>query len=650
MPGSKDASAAFSASHSNSMADHSLHTLSKRSLRRQHHIIIERRPVSRGPPRRRRRPPKFPTSFRPKSRPKIPKPVYGPPNYVFGKPLGYVVMNQNNEIIHQSKDFSELPPHFFDGRIPPNFINDDPPAPYQEEPEIIPSIGFEAHTSQHRPAPPSLASEEVHTWTQYEEIQPKPKVRRKKPSTTPEPSPPSHFPIFSTHLKPQPPSTSYGVPETPFTISNYNPWLGGLSPKTPAPTFHKQPSFPSATRQKTPVHASFQNQFDLEQEDEKNLYNAPISSYDVPLNYVSTDTKPSSIQTFSKKPVSNHKYPTETFDVGSFEHNPSSSFQSYLPPQLPESYNDDEFPGVTRHKQQQIPQDYSGEYSNSEESLEPPLTFTFKKPTKHVTRKPVFRQTTTAQEAFENFVREIRPSLATTTPPTEPEPIYIPKPTTRRPRPPTVSHRPRIQPIQSSDSHNLDTDDLREAYIESSASQEDYNFEPEPISFESMRFSPHDSRPSASDKRPHNYVLVSSANREHHTTSSTENYPKNHPGMLHKPSNVDIISIQKSKSKNYYAGSTTPSTRPPRSNPRGSHRQYTKSQISRQDNFSLLHGENYGNNPPTTSYKFNPSLHFTKTFSSKITQPHHTNHKYQQQSLWNGQELPKNHKLTNRDI
>lgn len=642
-----------------SVTDHASHTLHKRSLRRQsHHVIVERRPLSRGPPpRRRRRPPKFSGSFRPKGRPKPPKPIYGPPNYSHGKPIGYVLMNQNNEVIHQGQDYADLPSHFFDTRIPANFINDGPPPPYQEEPEIIPSVAFESHAS-HRPSfsnhgpAPSLASEEVSTWTHYEE---KPKVRRKKPSTTPEPTPPSEYPRYSAQLKPQPPSTSYGVPVAPFSVSNFNPWLSGFTKTSQESSFHKTPSFPTPTRQKTPSqsqysHSSSSNypsQFELEQDEEKNLYEGQVSSYDVPLNYVSTEPKP----TFKKKPVTSYKFPTENFESESFENNPSSSFQSYLPPQLPESYNEEDFSGVTRNRHQENPPDYSGEYVNSEEALEQPLTFSFKKPSSNsVTRKPVkvFRQTTSAQEAFENFVRELRPSLTTASPPTAPSTMYLPQPTTRRPRLPTASQRPRLRPTIT---HNLDTDDLREAYIENSGSQEDYTYDHEPVNFESMRYHPSssDSRPSASDKKPHNFVLVSSANREKHHTTSTENYPKHHPGFLAKPSNIDIISIQPSKSKSYYAGSTTPSTRPPRANHRGTHRQYTKSQISRQDDFSLLHGENYNSNPPISSQKFNPALHFTKTFSSKITQPYHSNHRYHQQVMWNGQELPKNHKITNRD-
>ncbi|GAB0094776.1 hypothetical protein DMENIID0001_101020 [Sergentomyia squamirostris] len=634
--------------------DHTLldqsHHVVKRAARRHTHVIVTR-PVSRGPPRRRRRPPKFTiTSYRSKSRPKPPKPVYGPPDYVYGKPIGYVVMNQNNEIVHEGNDYSGLSSHFFDNNIPPNFINDDPPPPYQEEPDLIPSVAYETHSSQNFGPPPSLASEEANHWAQYEE---KPKPRRKKPSTTPATPPPTRYSTYSSsQLKPQPPSTSYGVPVSPYSVSSFNPWLNAGSTNSQESVFQKPSDSrltfsSSSTRHKFNGYPSFPNSFELEQNDEKNLYEAHVSSYDVPLNFVSSsEPKPSLRPTFSKTP-NQQSFSHDNFDGGSYENNPSHSYQTYLPPQLPERYNEEDFPGVTRTRQKQKhsqphpppppPADYSGEYSQSDEVLEQP--YSFRQPSIPSTRKPVkyfsSKPTTSAQEAFESFVREIRPTLTTTpSPETHLSPISYTFPPTKRPTKPTISYRPRL-PVTNS--HNLDTDDLRDAYVENSESHEDYNFDSEPISFESMRFAP-DSRVSASEKRPQNYVLASAGNQQVHPTTSTENYPKHHPAFLPKSSNIDIISIQKSKSKTYDA--STPATRtPPRTHQR--HRQYSKTQISRHDDFVPIRTQ-------TTSHKFHPALHFTKTFSSKITQPQHTNHKYQH-VVWNGQELPKNHKLTNRD-
>lgn len=367
-----------------------------------------------------------------------------------------------------------------------------------------------------------------------------------------------------------PPSTSYGQPAESYSppITSYLPpsqqTSSSSSKKTNqnySPPYNSENSFSFSNYQgsystKAPEYSTKVHQFGNEQSEisyensnEYNaptpkyyleldeyhntgdLYDTPISSYDVPLHFNSEKL------VTTKKPIN---YFDSSDNIGVTVSPKFYTDQNFAPPMLPNTYDQEQFSTFTKTRKtlpkshhQQDDHDYSDyiEESSSVESHTPPARYRKRYKPPPVTNLNVYN----LDQDFDSdeYVDDIQPTTQRSTTTT----------TTKRSR----SRRKKTKKTTTypTTKHTLDTDELRDAYGAPSNVHQTI-IRPE-SSFYSYR--------TAQKSTPNNFALSSSMN------NMTTHTPKNHKyHSSYLPQDIDIVSIQKSQSHSYYAGTIPPET------------------------------------------------------------------------------------------
>lgn len=619
--------------------------------KRQTRVIVDR-PRSRNLGRRRPPPPFLPPRLPPIARRRFPKrpgklkfhhkppPPKGSHRPQYGPPVGFFVMNLNNEIVHKSKDLGDIPPQYLDKIIPPNFISDSPPKIYALEHDEGPPLGL----------------------GESKEVSYTPTNSYGSPLDAHQLDPQQYYPY---------PPESNNVPqqsETRPQIDSYNHNRGQSETRynqeqqyQPAPVVYHPPYKPKNKNKKKKKKNPQQlhQEIALQPDSGKNTY--PVSSYDVPLNYVPA-TASSSGENYPVLPPQKAARPV--FNVG------QSFVESYTrdsnehPPQLPAVYNQNDFKTVNKssNKKKVVYQvntsyedfddnnddgSYNGdedhglalEYppSSGEEQTEAPASNfgeRHRRPPGHSKRRPPkfdfidsYEDSSISQEVYH------------TTPFTITRPFK--KATTSKGTTTTTRNYLRTRSTTKDPLFEiLDTEDLRNA-------------------FQSGR---HRYKLQAAKKNQQNFVLLSSKNPTYQRATS-----KSPPSVTSSRESEEDWSSSKSK-PNF--------DRPPSS----LETDYESYELAEQD-FGLRKRDfthkrkgarvkdevlarkdtsvekiqfSDAKRPPDEFVKattmkpyprFNPDVQFTKTFSSKIEQPreHQT-----AVGLWNGHPIPGNHKIAKR--
>lgn len=569
------------------------------------------------PPIARRRFPKRPGKF--KFPPKPSKIIPRPPSGQYGPPVGFFVMNLNNEIVHKSKDLGDIPPQYLDKIIPPNFISDSPPKIYALEHDEGPPLGL----------------------GESKEVSYSPTNSYGVPVEPDQLDPQQYYPY-----PPAPTIESNNIPLQSETRAQINHFNRGQSetrhnPEQLPPVIYHPPYKKNKKKKKKqqPLHQDFALQPDSPP---KNTY--PVSSYDAPLNYVPADNSPP-VQPQKVRPL---------FNVGqSFVESYSrDSNENDQPPLLPAVYNQNDFKTVNKSNNKkkvvyQVNTSYEDfedddaedhglalEYPPSgEEITEAPASdFGLRHKTRTKKRPPKYdfidsyEDSSISQEVYHTTPFTVTRPLKKVTAPattTTTRNYFRTKSTTKDP----------LLEI-------LDTEDLRTAF---QSGRHRYKLQA-----------------AKKSKEPQNFVLLSSKNPYNSGKSSTkvptfnlqsaeshEDYTiiKPKPNSERSPSSLetDYESYELAeKDFGLRKRDFTHKQKPP-----------SKEVVARMDtsvekiNFSDGRRRTEEYVKPTTMKpysRFNPDVHFTKTFSSKIEQPRDT----VQGGLWNGQPIPGNHKIAKR--
>lgn len=405
-------------------------------------------------------------------------------------------------------------------------------------------------------------------------------------SYIPPPPPPSPHAYFSS-VGP----SNHQLSALPSPQSSY------FSNNSPRAVFHSkpvkiqkrpEPTFNAISTQGIPLSASLPI----------DPYNSQITSYDVPVNsYVQSNN----IQPIQSQAPNNafRPYPSTQYELQQNTIKSSIDPTSYasLLPVLPKHYEQNQFPTV---QSQNILQPYNNQNSFlSEDSFEAYLNDvsesqrvdvkTKPKPkAKGSTSKPTKKKkesTSSEYSSFENFSEEFslesfKNFIASTSSTTST--------TTKRPKTTTRSRRRKRPTISTPAQHVLDTDDLKDAFESESEVREIFISPEEPMDFESKKFFKVGKTttfvPSSklhTTKTPVNYVLLKSQNNGSDEEESVKYVPKKsyktesptvkmstytyRPKRVSRPvkpnsdevqdDGIDILSIQKSRSKSYYQGS-----------------------------------------------------------------------------------------------
>ncbi|XP_062565340.1 uncharacterized protein LOC134227704 [Armigeres subalbatus] len=520
------------------------------------HRVIKRRPKlpPLPPPRRKPRPPR---------RPPKPKVKYGPPNVNF-PPLTHYNPQSYDESFSTSYEtsfsdhnsFAE-PPVSYGSPIHPSPAFGSPPFAYGQgttsyQGSTFGRPSFES-TSFEGFGKPSLSSSNLDAFD------------------------PSKFPGLIDS-----PSQSYSTSKIPsfgghssqisFTNSKLPSYQSSSSFFGDGSSFTSNKDLISHTRlTDTEAH---KHQFPLEGF-KPNPFRTPLTSYEVPI----THTKSNLFEPTKDFDLSSYKKIPNTYSTSSISSTHSSS------PSSTDEDDDEYYPSLpNRYEQDQ-----------------------FHTPSKPNPNKPLSSsvQTINDNDPFSNLnsyyddVSESQKiSVKTKTKHSEPtidsfsiEDLYSPTPSTAKRNKPRRKKKPK--PISAPTPHNLDTDDLRDAYGSSSDFHQVAIDADEFLEFEPQKQMKH-SRPIGvklgrdEDKNPSNFVLLSSQNTNseskktvnHKQGINNPNFSRKTPPQLYteyKPINIDllksvegnrkpaaetptgledvnILSIQKSNSKTYYAG------------------------------------------------------------------------------------------------
>lgn len=590
------------------------------------------------PPIARRRFPKRPAKLKFHHKPPPSKNSHRPQ---YGPPVGYFVMNQNNEIVHKSKDLGDIPPQYLDKIIPPNFISDSPPKIYALEHDEGPPLGLGE-------------SKEVPAYT---------------------PTNSYGAPLDAHQLDPQqyypyPPDLN-NIPlqsETRPQIDSYNDNRAQSETRynqeqqqyQPAPIVYHPPYKPPKNKNKRKKKKNPQQlhqEIALQPDSGKNTY--PVSSYDVPLNYVPATASSSS---------SGENYPPQkaarpVFNVG------QSFVESYTrdsnehPPQLPAVYNQNDFKTVNKssNKKKVVYQvntsyedfddnddgSYNGdedhglalEYppSSGEEITEAPASnfgVRHRRPQGHSKRKPPkfdfidsYEDSSISQEVYHTT------PFATTRP-------FKKAATTKGTTTTTATRNYQRTRGTTKDPlfEILDTEDLRNA-------------------FQSGR---HRYKLQAAKKNQQNFVLLSSKNPTYHrstappssTSSSRESEedwdsPKGKPDFDRPPSSLEKDYESYELAERDFGLRKRDFTHKRKSS-RGRDEVLARkdSSVEKIQFSDAKRPDEFIKATTMKPYpRFNPDVQFTKTFSSKIEQPRDLQTVV---GLWNGHPIPGNHKIAKR--
>lgn len=394
-----------------------------------------------------------------------------------------------------------------------------------------------------------------------------------------EPSAPSYPTGHSFAEPPRPPSQQQNIGYS-YPTNSYNTQQQLNSYQT-LPKQYKNPIQQSVNPYRNVIPTP---SLELEYEQNgKNSYDTPISSYDVPLNY-------------EEKRLNNYRSQT------------TEGYQQ--PPELPDTYDQESFNLFAKDKYNRaivhqhsqpidfIPQTnyFDGNYGNRKKTPPP-----------------------TNLNAFANLDEDL------------PDDDYIDDIITTTIAP-TRRRRYRKRRPSTPPPHNLDTDDLRDSYnsgtkLHHVVVRPDYQKISKPMEL----------------KGPTNFVLNSAANKP--TESSETVYGRN---------NFDILSIQQSKSHSYYAGTMA-------SDIDSSQMNVVSSGIfvgSEQDvgnnsgtvrNGYVIKDKNFADRNDVFFDRYN-AAGFKSTRHKEKSQRSVDSTTMPTPLVWDGKNLPKNHKITSRDI
>lgn len=609
----------------------------------------------------RRRPPYLPARLPPIARRRFPKrpgkgkfhpkPHGPPPNSQYGPPVGFFVMNINNEIVHKSKDLGDIPPRYLDKIIPPSFISDSPPNIYALEHDEEPPLGLGESKEVVPYQPTNSYGVPVQTQQldsqQYYPYPPAPTVEANNVPQSTETRPHTHGNQINTYRAQS--ETHYEQEQPPVV---YHPPFQKKNKKKKKKQnqYHQQ--------QNQQYH---QEEFALQPDSPKNSY--PVSSYDAPLSYVPAANSP--------KEVHSHHYPVQhsqppqhppqpppqkvrpSYNVGqsyveSYSRDSNEEAQveaERKPPQLPAIYNQNDFKTVNKSNNKkkvvyQVNTSYEDfddqsdtddhglalEYppSSEEEITELPSAFNFG--ARHKKRKPPkfdfidsYEDSSISQEVYHHTT----PFAINTRPFKKSQPI-----TTTSTERTTRNHRPRSttkDPLFDI----LDTEDLRNAFQSGRHRYKLQNYN------------------KNKDKEPENFVLLSSKNTPSSYNRGTPKTPFQHSSSAENNFDRPPSSLE-TDYESYEIAERDFGLRK---------REFVhKRKTARKDEaaarmdtsaekIKFSDGRRPDDFVKATTMKpysrFNPDVQFTKTFSSKIEQP-------REASIWNGQAIPGNHKITKR--
>ncbi|XP_039440774.1 adhesive plaque matrix protein [Culex pipiens pallens] len=515
------------------------------------HRVIKRRPKL-PPPRRKPRPPR---------RPPKPKVKYGPPNVNYPplthyKPHGYEdTFSTSYETSYTDQNSFGEPPASYGKPIHPSPTFGSPPFAYGQS-----SISYQG-SSFGKPSFDEASfegfgkqvyggSSDLDEFPGIIEGPTRTYSSNRIPNFGGSPSIPSHV-----HSK----SPSYQQPSS-------------FLDNRPSFTSHKEPpSYTRLTEVDNPQH-----QFPLEGYN-KDPYRTPLTSYEVPL----TQQKPQLFEPTkdfdsSYKKGTNSYPPTSVVSTHSTSHSSTDSDEEDYYPSLPNRYEQEQFHNPSKQNPNKTP-------SNSIQTIndnDPFTSFnTYYDGVSESQKVSVKTKTNKDNFSLEEFYSATPPSSKRTK-------------TTRRKKKPKPSNTPVA--------HNLDTDDLRDAFGSSSDFHQVAIDADEFLEFEPQKQMKH-SKPlgvtMTRNESPANFVLLSSQNRQkennqpnYRTPSSNPNYQKNLSALpasdyktldinyfksveaKKKPAptgpigleDVSILSVQKSNSQSYYAGNSNNGFQPTR--------------------------------------------------------------------------------------
>lgn len=568
----------------------------------------------------RRRPPFLPPRLPPIARRRFPKrpgkikfphkPPHGlhpPPNSNYGPPVGFFVMNINNEIVHKSKDLGDIPPKYLDKIIPPSFINDSPPNIYALEHDEGPPLGLGESKE--------ISNGPINSYGQ--------------------PIPPHQLDANQYYpYPPAPPIELNNVPQSSETRAHAHNQIDYN--RGQSETLLDQDQFPPVV-----YHPPFKKNKKKKQKQHHQeiawLPDSPMNTYS---SYVAPETK--------RHPAPPNKV-SSVINVGqSFAESYSLDSNEQEPPQLPAIYNQNDFKTVNKsNNKKKVIYKVNTSYEDLDEDNDHGLALEYPPPEEEFTEPPSYNYGIRQKKKKKKPPRfdfidsyedsSISQEVYYTTP------FTVTRPPQKKAKPTSTTtiktYRPRTttrDPLFDI----LDTEDLRNA-------------------FQSGR---HRYKVDAANKNksPDNFVLLSSKNPSPN--------PRNKPASTRTP-----FLIHSGESAEDFIQSTKDTSkfeRPPSS----LETDYESYEIAERDfglrkrdyNHKRKAGRKDGAVARTdksvekivladanrkeefvkaTTMKpyarFNPVVHFTKTFSSKIEQP-------RESSLWNGQAIPGNHKIAKR--
>lgn len=526
-----------------------------------------------------------------------PKPVYGPPTYTYGTPINDYIFSGSHDTTH------DTPPYDYSldyGAPPVKTIHTGSSGgnigagykyskikTYKDAPQPPKHSSsyprYQSENSQHSYAPPKSFGEPPQTIIKY--------------SSSSEYAPAQPFPIQSDTNYMSPPSTSYGVPIAPvikvypddsvYTKSNQPP-QAQIQDSYGPPQQQLHDAYGPPHQQPHDAYAPPQ-----QQQQQHDTYRPPVTSYDAPTydgksnsgkfaepppeeynshgisesaheQYVPQSHPPrhtpNNIPQTSYKPANHYEEPL--YNAAAEESGEEEHDNQYLPPTLPDSYDQNQFafPKSNHHNPSiySPAKDYGsyvdyGLYGNGQESkkvlTKKPQPFSFKNNSSY----------SNVDIPSDDYVDDLlhKSAAGTTTTTTK-------KPTKRRSRYPPTTNTPHI----------LDTDDLRDAFSSGSAS---YSLSVQPENEGNFGARTNNDKRFGKQKNNQevkNFVLLAATNNRT-TDVTTEPSVRSAPTSSesinnvnrvknsrntsrNKPKDIQIISIQKSQSHSYYAGTVPP--------------------------------------------------------------------------------------------
>nr|XP_029730068.1 extensin-like [Aedes albopictus] len=531
------------------------HNLPKLRRQKRHeieiHRVIKRRPKLPPLPPRSRKP-------RPPRRPPKPKVKYGPPNVNY-PPITHYNPQSFDETFSTSYEtsysdhnsFAE-PPVSYGGPIQPSPAFGSPPFAYGQgstsyQGSTFGRPSFES-TSFEGFGKPSLGSSNLDAFD------------------------PSKFPGLIDRPSQGYSSSKYGGHSSQPSFTNSKPpsFHSSTSFFGDGPSFNSDKDLVSHTRL-TEVEAP-KHQFPLEGF-KQNPFRTPLTSYEVPLSH----TKSNLFEPTKDYDTSSYKKIPNTYSTSSISSTHSSSTSST------DDDDDEYYPSLpNRYEQDQF-------HTPSKPNPNKPLGSTVQT----INDNDPF---STLSSFYDGVSESQKVSVKTKNKHIEPtedsfslEDLYSPTPSSIK----RNKHRRKKKPnpISAPTTHNLDTDDLRDAYGSSSDFHQVAIDADEFLEFEPQKQMKH-SKPVGvtktrdEDKGPANFVLLSSQNENknagYRKATNNPSYSRKTPAQLfseYKPIDLDllksveasrkpaaaekptgledinILSVQKSNSKSYYAGS-----------------------------------------------------------------------------------------------